>query len=373
MSNIVFSRENIGDSATLTYSSQHPSFPASNVQQRWFKKPWRSKYGPSSNWGLFRIDNTKYRIFFNEGAGIIQNVIAEGDYDAGTLCTAISTAMNTAGATFTYTCSYSDTTKKFTISATGSFSLLLSYLPGSGTGKSKAIWNVLGWVSVVDTASAASHTAEEIRIHTEEELKFDLGAASTIKSIYTKFNNLQSTALAKIIFYSDAFISVAKTIDLTVSNDVMCYFTNDSYRYVKIWFSDPTNPDGFVELGRVWISTYFQPHYGFTLERDRSGSDPSPISSSEDGQESSIQLSKFKEWSYNFDAIKPADHATIDAIFAEIGTSKATFICEKYDATDPAQYCHYVKILSWEWAHIISKWSTDSHWWSLKVTVREER
>jgi len=349
MSNIVLSYKSYGDDAAtaLTYSSQHPNFPASNVQHRWFKKPWRSKYGAGSGWGTFRITTANQKIYFNEGGGNLTATLTPGDYDATSLCAQIKTQMDAAG--LTYTITYSDVTNKFTFAiSAGSFKLLLS-------NQTNAVWSSLGWTTLSDTGVAASQTSDTLRVHTVEELKFDLGAAKTIKAIFLKFNNFQSTATIQIRFYSDAWITLAKTINVTsvtmpiLSTDISAYFTNDSYRYVMVYMSDPSNPNLYLQLGRVWIYTYFEPHYGFTMERTMTGNDPSVMSFSDDGQAASIQKSRYSTWEYNFDAVKPSEKASFDEIFQYFGTTLPLFICENPDVANPNLHTHYVTITGWEW------------------------
>jgi hypothetical protein len=66
MSKMLISYINKWAAGTVTASSEHPSFPAINTQHRWFKKPWRSRYGASSGWGLFRVTTANQNIYFGE-------------------------------------------------------------------------------------------------------------------------------------------------------------------------------------------------------------------------------------------------------------------------------------------------------------------
>lgn len=358
--NILFSAENYADDATLTQSSEHPSFPAVNVQHRWFVKPWRSKYGEGSGWGQFRIaSGSNLKIWFDEGGAELEGTLVTGDYDADTLCTAIKTAMEAAGA-LTYTVTYDDSTNLFTIAASGNFSLHLSK-------ESASIWQSIGYTTGIDTASAASHTADSIRIHTQEELKFNFGAYTYMRFVMIKNHNLQSTANIRIRYYSDAYITLQDTDILTWNPGIIAAVLNQNYPYALLYISDPDNPDLYVEIGRVWIGSSFTPFIGFSMERNATPQDPSVVSESENGQTATIQRTKFSAWDYTFEGVKPLDKPYFDEMFEAVGTSKALVICERPDESDITPYTYYVSITGWEWEHIAGDW------WKLMLEIKEER
>jgi hypothetical protein len=357
--NIGISHVNLIDTATLTYSTQHPSFPASNIQHRWFVKPWRSRYGADSGWGLFRVAASNRVITFSEGGGNLTANLTTGDYDTGTICAEIKTQMEAAGA-LTYTVTYSDTTNLFTIAGSGAFVLVLSVTTNSA-------FPMLGWTAAVNTASLASHTAPAIRIHTHEELRFDLGATANMYFVAIKNHNLQAGATIQVRFYSDAWITLAETETLTYHADLIVAVLNQNYRYASIWVVDIDNPDLYVEIGRPWLGVTFRPRIGFSMERTKVKNDPSIISESENGQESSIQRTKFGTWNYAFEGVDPDDAASVAAIFDAMGLSKSFFVCEDLDAADLTANTYYIRLTSWEEPHIAGDW------WRLETEVKEER
>lgn len=359
MSNILISYVNDWDTGTVTSSTSHPSFPAINTQQRWFKKTWRTKYGAGSSWGLFRVTASNCKIYFNEGAGNLTATLTVGDYDTTTICTEIKTRMDIAGAT--YTATYSDTTNKCTIAkTTGTFKLLLS-------NQVNAAFSMLGWTAIIDTALAASHTAPLIRINTEAFLYCNLGSAKTIKFLALKNHNLQSTATIEVCYYSDAFVTLVATDTMTWHADTIAMRTSRSYQYIAFRFVDIDNPNLYIEIGRAWVGTEFIPHYGFTNERTYTPQDLSIVSSSDDGQESTIQLTHFAEWNYTFDAMTAADRLIFADIFLKVGKTLPCFIAEYPPIIDVGLEAKYVKIIENEEPHLIGGY------WGLAWTVRTER
>jgi len=359
MSKLLISYVNDWDAGTVTASSEHPSFPAINTQQRWYKKPWRSKYGAGSSWGLFRITAAKCKIYFDEGGGTLTATLTVGDYDTTTICAEIKAQMETAG-TLTYTVTYNDATNLFTIAGSGAFVLEL-------TGTVNAAWNALGWTSGVDTGSAASHDAEEIRIHTEEYIYCNYGSVKTIEDLIIKNHNLQSTAIVTACYYSDAFITLVATDVFTWHAETIGQRVSRSYQYVAYKIEDPDNPDGFVEIGRAWAGSEFIPYYGFNPEHSSERKDPSLTSSSDDGQESSVRRSHYREWDYAFDAITPADRITFATMFSVVGNTLPFFIVEAPAADDIGTTAQYVKFMEWPEDHLAGAY------WKMKLSVRSER
>lgn len=102
----------------------------------------------------FTIDANNKFINFDEGGGELSAELEQGSHTMDEMRTIIKTAMDAAGGD-TYTVSVNRTTRKFTISSTGTFSLLL----GTGSQVGASPFSLLGFTSGSDTASASSHTS----------------------------------------------------------------------------------------------------------------------------------------------------------------------------------------------------------------------
>lgn len=109
----------------------------------------------TENAASYVVDATNNKIYFTRSSTPYTGTIASASYTSGTLATAIAAAMNAAdaGQSPDYTASYSTTTKKWTIAASGgtAFVLNLSTL-------STPIWTTIGFTGGVDTSSATTHT-----------------------------------------------------------------------------------------------------------------------------------------------------------------------------------------------------------------------
>jgi hypothetical protein len=108
---------------------------------------------------LFVVSAANNKINFNEGGAELTATVASGSYTATTLCAAIKAALEDAGA-LTFTVTFSTTTAKFTIAASGTFSLLWN----TGTNKAVDISTMCGYSDVADDTSAATYTADTVAI-----------------------------------------------------------------------------------------------------------------------------------------------------------------------------------------------------------------
>lgn len=93
------------------------------------------------------LDNNTIDI--NEGSGELTAEIAVGTYSLTDFLAALESALNTAGV-LTYTCTLNRTTRKITITATGTFSLLIS--TGSSVGTSA--FTLAGFTGADKTAAS---------------------------------------------------------------------------------------------------------------------------------------------------------------------------------------------------------------------------
>ena len=116
----------------------------------------------SNNETGFKVNQEKFTVAvgnkyinFAEGAGELTAVLDESVYSSWDLCTAIKTELEDAGA-LTYTVTYDRATRKFTIAASGGFSLLWN----TGTNKAVDISALCGYSDAADDTGAATYTAD---------------------------------------------------------------------------------------------------------------------------------------------------------------------------------------------------------------------
>ena len=237
MAIIKFLYNNLWDASgtTLTPSSEATGFPDTNTQQRWKTRCWRSRSGATSGWGNFVIElGVNDKIDFEETAAAeLTATLTAGTYSADTLAAEIEIQLEAAGAS-DYTISYSDITNKFTLASDrlgGGNTFKILWL--SGTNTATSVGTTIGFDITGDDADAASHVADNLRIHSEEWLKVDLGIGTKdIKVLVIKNHNFTAGATLKIQGHTDDVWEGAgiPTVDetLPITTDTIVYFWSSS-------------------------------------------------------------------------------------------------------------------------------------------------
>lgn len=264
--------------AAKSVSSENVDFPVSNIYDKYRRnKVWRS----AGYWDLSSINKT---IVFRETVGVdLTATVAANSYttDAAFL-SAIKTALDAVGAA-TYTVTRDTTTKKIKITSdlTGGASVFELRMATSVD-----MANVLGF-DTVNLSGASTYTADELKIHTYEFIKWDLGMASMPQAFV-----LAGPRNTPLKFSSNAVIKLqgnqtdnwsSPTYNQTLTQDDYVYFIHDAdklsqsgLRYWRLYIEDKNNPNLYVEAGLIYLGESFAfdrggPEYGFTTEyNDRS-------------------------------------------------------------------------------------------------------
>lgn len=348
MTRASFLFQNFLDTPTIQYSSQHTNFPASNIQQRWYTRSWRSRYGAGSGWGNFIIDSTNKYIDFDEGGAELVGTLIEGSYSADSLCTQIKTQMDAAGALI-YTVAYNDSTNKFMIAASGAFTL--RWATGTHTGTN--VGSTIGFDISANDTGATSYTADFVRIHSEEWVKINRGASAPgVTAIALRYNNFSTNATIQIQGHSsDSWGSPSYNQVLAVNNALMFHFpaSAQSLQWWRIRVRDRVNSNGYIELGRAFVGTYFSPTVNCRTDYSVGWEDPSDIDESDGGQISSNKKTKFEIPVYVFEYATAADLASFRTMWNYCGRTKEFFfIRDRDDAVASGMYCRFADRIQYE-------------------------
>lgn len=317
------------DSARVTYSSQLTTFPYSNSQLDLRSKVF--KFG-----GRFTIDSTNKNLYINDGSPITIS-LDENDYTTPDLLAAeIQSKLNASSSG--WTCTYSSTTFKFTISNTGSVSLRLSV-------STNAIWDTIGFTTTSDLTDT-SFTADQIRVHTSESIVWDLGASSEITffAIVGKINetfNFSSSATLKLYANSlDDWSAPPLDVTLTRSDYGIFHFLDNldtsTYRWWKFEITDVGNTLGpNISMSHIYLGDYLT----FT-NRDvghgynKAMIDPSIVTVAESGAMYFDTKSKFASFSeLKLDILERTDKDYLESLFYRTGKT-IPFYC----SIDPLSY-----------------------------------
>lgn len=345
LKNVSFCNYNYADSdATITVSSEHATYAAANASNVIRTKIWQ----PTGN---FEITTSNNVIRYDYGGGIEDVNVATGTYTAAELATAVQTALNSPLASSGWTCTYSTTTLKFTIAIAGGDTLYFNFTTNT-------IWDTLGYTSGVETFTD-SFVADEQRIHTSEWYKVDNGAAKQVNAVCVICPQTEIfgiSTLGSVRFQGnnlDAWDAPSLDVELTVGERGIFKFfdedvTDTEYRYHRIKFIDPQNPDGsedlrvgFIYIGDIEHIDSSNVGQGFSKAQE----DPSTVLESENGQRYYDTRPKYDTFSaMSLTNVTATDRVKIEQVFNDFGIHTPLFI--SFDPgqlveTDPSVYTRY--------------------------------
>lgn len=332
-------------------SSEQSAFPIINV----YNKQRRSKLWRSN--GYWEITSLNNQIVFEETNAVpLTATIAVDEYNSDTLFfAALKAALEDVGAS-TYTVTRDVSTLKIKITSNGAGGGGILNLRWTNVGSTAA--TILGFDTAFDSTGALTYTADVLRIHTNEWIKWDMGISTNPQAfclIGPRNTPIRITPSATIKLQgneTDNWTVPSYETTLTYGDSIISTF-NDSglhtegLRYWRALFTDASNPLGFVEVGSVFLGDYYkstrgQPQFPFrTIEVDRS-----ETIFSEGGQTFSEIREKTERFQVDYFGLTIAEKEALVDIFDEFGTSVPLFI--SYDPngvfTSVANLmCRYVK------------------------------
>lgn len=318
------------DATVITASSADPEFPSTNLKAAFRSKVLRF-------YGTFVITaGVNDKLNFNIGAGEVTATLTAGTYTPTTLAAEIVTRMNAAAAG-TYTCTFSRSTGKWTITKSAG---TLSLLAATGTNVATGVWSSIGF-SATDRTGALTYTGSSIALHTEESVVFDLVTSEAIDSFAMFFDkmsgmNLSSSAALRLQAnatnaWSAPSVDVALTID-TVYEAVSHFFSSDqTYRYWRLKVVDPANADLYVELGKIVLGKAIQvadmPSNSFTHSVD----DTSTYQETDYGHRYGDVYPLRKKLAIEYAALSYTEIQTLETAFRRNG--RGTPILLSFDST----------------------------------------
>jgi hypothetical protein len=356
----------------VDYSSEQVDFPVSNIfnwQRR--SKVWRSD-------GYFRVTNNNSRLIFRESTGVdLTAVLSIGEYTKTTLCAAIKSAMEVIGDS-TYTVTYDTTYLKFRLQSNGVGGTGIFELVKTGS----TLANSIGLVA--DMSGALDYYMDDITIHGDdgEWILLDMGISTNpdaVIMIDRKQISLQITPQAVVKIQGNTttnFDNPEYSQTLDYDDEVLSYISDtgmsaSSYRYWRVQIYDPRNPNGYIQLGSLFVGNFMSPSRGraqFPLQQQYI--DQSTTNYSEGGV--GFSDNKFKTQSFNVSmfAYQKADIEELDTFFFEYGTTKSFFV--SMDTTEAYSTDYHRRI-------IFCKFSDSPQWtltrpdiFEVSMSFREE-
>jgi hypothetical protein len=183
-------------------------------------------------------------------------------------------------------------------------------------------------------------------IDVQQWLKVDRGHSTPgIKAFVNRNNNFTSAATIKLeLNASDVWTSPTYNHILQYNAHTIAAIltTTQELQWLRHAITDTANPDGYLETGRLYFGSIFEPERNYILGGgERAKADQSVISSSEGGQVSSIELERFRMFEYTFERVELEDYLKFTALFEAMGQAKGWFFIQ--DLGDPMGSTAYVR------------------------------
>lgn len=260
MSNVKVMNENYVDSdyyTGMTYSSQTTACPASNVLNFVRRtKVWRTA-------GYWLITSANKGIVLQEVDGVNQTVnIAEGAYTSDTtFFAAVKTALDSASGSATYTVTRDTTTNKIKITSNGGGGAIFKLMCTNASFTAAAI---LGYSTSTDKTGALTYTAETLKLHTSEWMRWDMGTSVNPKAfVLIGLRNtpikISETATIKLQGnHTDTWSSPVYDQTLTWNGNAIHQFSTtglhtEALRYWRLEITDTANTNGYVEISNIYL------------------------------------------------------------------------------------------------------------------------
>lgn len=202
------------------------------------------------------------------------------------------------------------------------------------------------------------------------------GASSIeISAAFVLNGNISASGTVTLKGSDDNWSSTPTSETMTRSTDGSLYVfifsspvTRDDW---GVYVADATNTDGYISIGRVWLSSEYEPDLGLDPDSKFEDIDPSTELESTAGQVSRLERPQYKAGSWIFPCIK--NKTRYDLLISRVKNGKEFFILKKpkgyvgNDYPDPEDNSYYIRIRK----H--SENPVAGNYWSANWNVQEER
>lgn len=170
-------------------------------------------------------------------------------------------------------------------------------------------------------------------IATPETVAFDMGSAKSKNMAAIFGHNFSASAVVKLQRSPDnsawtdvGTFTIATDADSNVLPRCVLYFSAISYRYWRIHITDASNADGYINIGRIVIETYYEPDRNFTDDYSIDLVDPSEQQRTSGAEPIFRQLDVYRRAVVKFDFADDTQRRKFMTIFYKVKTVKPMVI-----------------------------------------------
>jgi hypothetical protein len=162
-----------------------------------------------------------------------------------------------------------------------------------------------------------------------EYIRTDGGSSLSAAGFFIFAHNVTSSGTVMVKGSDDNWASTPFEQVMTRTGDLFVYIPSVPVEYddLGFFFSDVTNTDGYIEIGRIWFGEYWEPTIGYSPTMLERMIDPSSVMTSSGGQKSILEKEKYKVWDMVFECI--TDALGFNSFFDSVGNSREFVILKK--------------------------------------------
>lgn len=172
----------------------------------------------------------------------------------------------------------------------------------------------------------------------DEYVLIDAGVGNTITPTCVAIANHNLTDAAVIKFQANATDDWgAPSLDETITHDAdimtKIFANSTGYRYCRFFFDDPTNPDAYIEIGRLFFGNYLQLP-PISPDPEIPNATTTLVDTSRTGQPYGDEGYKYRRFGVAYPSISEAERAAILEMWYEVENSKPIFLLLWEDSLD---------------------------------------
>ena len=157
---------------------------------------------------------------------------------------------------------------------------------------------------------------------TGQWIKFDQGSAKKITMAALFGHNLTSGATVTIQANSeDSWEAPSYSQAMTWNEKAIVKFIDETYQWWRITFEDGSNPDEYIEIGRICAGEYIEPDVNVSENVSKQLIDPSVKEGNQGKQGNVITRPKYRAFSVEFTGIARAQQDQLSAMFEAVGNT----------------------------------------------------
>ncbi len=154
---------------------------------------------------------------------------------------------------------------------------------------------------------------------TGQWIKFDLGSAKKITEVAIFGHNLTSGATVTLeANISDSWETPLYSKELTWNERAIIEFLDKTYQWWRITFEDGSNPDEYIEIGRICAGEFYEPGVNVTQDVQKKIIDPSQKSESAGRQGYAIERDEYRVYEVYFSGIDRTQQAELETLFRAV-------------------------------------------------------